>query len=251
MERLEKLKISKASRLIVNPPEVILVFDNYRGPGKEGLSQKTMNVRAAVAAHLYNYLASKNELFGTGKPQVVSFAGEHEPDDLPGSENVAFYLEKFGISKKDIVTRRNTITTTTDLMELCAYMRANNFESAAIVTTDDHVSRTKAEIKNHFGRTSHYGRGLEFFVVSPSSEILKFHPRSEHYYPYIKIHGAVRQGKTGELSGGLTEKIATGIAKIPVRPVRIWIQKNAEARTHAHIPVELQRIQKASQRLST
>lgn len=249
MERERQRKLAEIETFAKTPPEVILVFDNYRGRGLEELVAQTMGVRAAIAALIYHSNLYSNQK----KPFVCSFAGEHEEGGVAGSERVANHLGDFGVSSVDIVTRRNTITTTTDLMQLHAFMIANGLKTAAIVTTDDHVQRTKTEIENHFRRWRKHRQKPKIYVLSPSSEItnsLNYRYDGFDNYKAMRFNFAINVGRTSELDGGLTEKIATAIAKIPVRSLRVPIQKRAEQKSHPHTPVELQRIRKASQRFA-
>jgi len=64
-----------------------------------------------------------------------------------------------------------------------------------------------------------------------------------------KIGEAINLGNTTKLDGGLTEKIATGIASIPIRKLRRIIQKTAESKSHPHTPVELEKILKSAEKL--
>lgn len=249
MER-ERPISAEIETFVENPPEVILVFDNYRGSKLEALADKTMGVRAAIAELIYHSPLYSNRK----KPIICSFAGEHEEGGVAGSQRVARYLDRFGVAEEDIVTRRNTITTTTDLMQLHAFMIANGLKTAAIVTTDDHVHRTKAEIENHFGRGRKHGEKPQIYVVSPSSDVAislyAFYDGLEDTIQPTRQQYTYDSSSIKELDGGLTEKIATAIAKIPIRSFRIPIQRWAEQKSHPHIPAELQRIQKASQGLA-
>lgn len=246
MERVKQLNPDSIETFVRTPPQVILVFDNYRGPKLEDVANKTMNVRAAIAALVYySTLYLHRE-----KPLFCSFAGEHEEGGVAGSQRVASYLADFGIANENIVTRKNTITTTTDLMQLHSFMIANDLQTAAIVTTDDHVQRTKAEIENHFGKGRRHGKKPNIYVLAPSSEItrsLGAYFNGFNSDIYLSIQEAISLGRSGELSGGLTEKIATAITRIPIRHLRISIQRTAEQKSHPHTPTDLQRIQKAAQ----
>lgn len=248
MERDKRPKLGEIESFVKTPPEVILVFDNYRGPKLEEVADKTMSVRAAIAALVYHSTPYLNRI----RPVICSFAGEHEEGGVAGSQRVANHLTDFGIPSENIVTRKNTITTTTDLMQLHSFMVANGLETVAIVTTDDHVQRTKAEIENHFGKGRRHGKKANFYVLSPSSEITRnLGSYFNGYNPtmYFRIQKAISLGRTRDLSGGLTEKIATAIARIPIRSLRMSIQRKAEDKSHPHTPVDLKRIQNASQRL--
>ena len=254
MERERRQKPSEIESFTKSPPELILVFDNYRGRNLESIAAKTMEIRAAIAALVYH----SNLYSNRKKPIVCSFAGEHEEGIVAGSQKVADHLKNFGIPSEDIVTRSNTNTTTTDLMQLHAFMIAHDLKTAAIVTTDDHVERTKVEIENHFGRGRPHGKRPQIYVWGPSSEITDALNSCFDDFDNYKALGLrfvinagrmQERGSMKELSGGLTEKIATAIARIPVRSLRVRIQKVAEQKTHPHTPVKLQRIQRISQKM--
>lgn len=251
MERKSTHESAEIISFAVNPPEVILVFDNYRGKDLKSdcLANRTMAIRAAVAASVYHSF-----LYGdNNRPIVCSFAGEHEGGDIAGSQKVAAYLRNFKIPADKISLRKNTITTTTDLMQLHAFMAARGFKKAAIVTTDDNVSRTKLEIDNHFRRGKKHRIKPDIYVISPSSEIVKW---MKDVYPNVASNFSDELvkyrlvGSLQDLNGGLTEKIAIGIARIPFRPLRLPIQRLAENASHSHTPVELVRVQRASKRLA-
>ena len=254
MEREKEKKLTEFETFVKSPPEVILVFDNYRGPNLGSVAFFTMETRAAVAALVYHSRFYSGRNFpGLTPPIVCSFAGEHEEKGEAGSQKVAEHLGKFGISYKDIVTRKNTVTTTTDLMQLHAFMTARDLKTAAIVTTDDHVLRTKIEIENHFGRGRHHGKKPNFYVLSPSSEITKELASYFGGYSsiiYSRIQDAINRGRTNALSGGFYEKLATAIALIPVRRLRVPFQRFAEQKSHPHTPVGLERIAKVAEKLS-
>lgn len=207
-----------------------------------------MFARSAIAALVYH----SNLYSERKKPIVCSFAGEHEEGMVAGSQKVADHLKNFGIPSEDIVTRTNTVTTTTDLMQLHAFMLVRDLKTAAIVTTDDHVLRTKAEIGNHFRRGRRHGERPKIYVLSPSSGITRSlidcFDGFKNYVPAGLI-SPISVGKDKELRGGFKEKFATAIALIPVRAIRMPIQRFAEQKSHPHTPVDLERIMKAAKRL--
>ncbi len=249
MERKGQPKLLETESFVNTPPEVILVFDNYRGSTLEALADKTMEVRAAIAALVYH----SNLYTKRKKPFVCSFAGEHEEGQIAGSQKVAEHLKNFGIASQDVISRRNTITTTTDLMQLHAFMIANGLKTAAIITTDDHVKRTKVEIQNHFGRVKRQRERPKIYVLSPSSEITEsLHYRYDGFdnYKSMRFAFVINAGRTKELDSGFAEKVAMAIARIPIRSLRMPIQRSVEQKSHPHTPVALQRIQKAAQRFA-
>jgi len=233
--------------LFSNPPQLILVFDNYRGPKLKGVADKTMEVRVVVASIIYNSRLYQDD---SQRPIICCFAREHTPVDIPGSQKVARLLKKFGIPDHKIFTRKNTITTTTDLDQLHAAMISTRIKSAVIVTTDDHVKRTKLEIENHFGRGRKHGKKPLIHVMSPSSAVLDkiWLPDRFDDQQRAQIAELSSLGMTKELDGGFTEKIATAVAFIPIRNIRLIIQKRAERTSHPHTPNDLARIQRAAKR---
>lgn len=244
MERGSKRKFKELETFLLNPPEVILTFDNYRGRDEksEDLAYKTMRVRAAVAATVF-HSPIYDEI---DEPFMCSFAGEHFEGGRAGSKKVVDNLEDFLVPFDKLILRQNTITTNTDLMQLHALMSARNFRTAAIVTTDDHVARTKLEIGNHFRRGEKHKNKPLLYVLSPSSHIVDWlqHNTENNQFVSDEIEPWLQLGRTKLLGGGPTETIATSIARIPFRSLRLPIQKLAERVNHSHTPVKLARIQK-------
>lgn len=235
--------------LFNNPPQLILVFDNYRSHELWEIAEKTMQVRAAIATIIFNSGLYRED---ADRPLVCCFAGEHEPSAIAGSQKVAHYLRQFGIPENKILTRKNTITTTTDLIQLHATMISRALDSVVIVTTDDHAKRTQLEIKNHFGKARRHRKNPQIDVISPSSPVLDKLWAPDHFSPRqtTQIAGLIALGKTDTLNGGITERIATIVSSIPFYGLRATVQKRAEQASHPHIPNDLARIQRVAKRLS-
>ncbi len=219
-----------------DPPQLILVFDNYRGPNRKqrDLAFRTMYVRAELAAKIYKaYLYKKNE-----RPIICSFAGEHIDNSPPGSDTVSYILrEAFGIPQESIVTRKKTITTRTDIQELHAFIIGHQINGpVAIVTTDNHVQRTAQEWINHFKKKGSNARIPKLYIISPSCNIPNI---AKSQYP-----------PTTGLNHGFSEKIAFGLATIPSDGLRNFLQEQIEAITHPYTPPQLARIQKAARAMN-
>ena len=232
----------ETENFIKNPPQIILVFDNYRGPQKEDVAQTTMQVRAAIAALIYHSQIYSDE----NRPLVCSFSGKHEPYQKPGSDRIAHYLRGFGIPQEKILTRTNTITTTTDLMQLHVLTNAHGLQNAAIITTNDHMARTKREIENHFNRKRNHGKSLNIEVISPSSKTLDLLQLPDNLGANltIEIETSVELGRIKQLDGGLMERLATVVSYISEHRIRIAIQQKAQQIIYPYIPDDLSRIYK-------
>lgn len=241
---------SEVETFLRNPPQLVLVFDNYRGPQKENIAQTTMQVRAAVAASIFH-----SDLYREAeRPLICSFAGNHLPYEKPGSEKVAFYLGVYDIPDDKIITRTNTITTITDIMQFHVLSNKRGLENIAIITTDDHVRRTRQEIKNHFARKKKHGKIPFISVISPSSKILDELKFPDNLDPDLKrqIETAIAIGKTDELDGGIVEKLATLVSYTPDIPkynARFAIQQVAQRIIYPYTPEEIARIYKLTERL--
>ncbi len=232
-----------AEGLLDNPPKLILVFDNYRGPKpiQKELAEQTMAVRAFVAALIYHSTLYESD---TERPTVCSFAGEHEPGAVPGSEEVRNHLLTFEIPPDKITTRQTTITTTTDMMQLHSLSKELRIKGPmAIVTTDDHVKRTEQELVNHFSSHRDKTNVPQIYIVGPSSKEL-----SQLEIPNFlndssrgEIMTIVRSGR---LDHGLVEKIAYLISANPA--LRRYVQPLAERLSHPYTPPKLDRITKIS-----
>lgn len=231
-----------------NVPKLILVFDNYRGPKGEKIAEETMEVRSAVAALIYHSQLYKDH---SQRPIICSFAAEHEPYGIPGSEKVSYYLTKFAVPDDKILTRRNTITTITDMYQLHSVMHSRGINNAVIVTTNDHVTRTELEVENHFGRGRKHGKMPSIKVASPFSEFLSV----------LQITGTVDEntkerimervgfGQTKLLDGGIMERLAGAVSWIPHRDLRILLQNLSTRVVYPYTPVELERIYKGAKRM--
>ena len=231
------ISTESTERILNNPPQLILVFDDWRGEGEEAniLAQKTMSVRAGLAASIFHSTLYQSQ---TERPLIACFAGTHKSSDQqdpvgsqPSALKVSAALAEYNIPPGKIITRENTITTTTDLQQLCAFARAYDINNIAIVTTDDHVTRTKLEIRNHFANHSWQPN---ITIISPSSSVLNNlrYPKEVDINIRSSIDIAIGIGKRGELDHGWKEDVATVIAWIPIRCLRIPIQSCFENRTH-------------------
>jgi len=242
---------TQAERIRSNPPQLILVFDNWRGsknrtPHTKALEDLTMDTRAAVTARFFHSDLYPDSDF---HPIICCFAGKHTPHGIAGSTRVAAILiETFDIPVQKIYLKENTITTTTDLIQLHATLMANSISSTLIVTTDDHVKRTRLEVRNHFSRKGRKNKAVQIEVVSPSSSILDELTFASYLADQTKldIFNAIMEGRSNDLNGGLNETLATIIAGISVRWARKKVQGWAERRTHEYTPAELARIQSAA-----
>ncbi len=254
-----------AKGLIQDPPVVILCFDNYRGESPEAQNKVFLTTveRSEIAATINR----SKDLYPEGnRPKIVCFAGEHKPGAIPGSQIVKAALLKLGTEEGDIETRTTTISTTTDITQLHSYIKENHItRPVAIVTSNDHVQRTEQEIINHFkkhipSRFKRFIRMLQgkhaqkilelpkIYVVSNSSpELNQLSIPAETINSDLFLrhgHAAKAASLDGTLSGGLTEKTATSLSKIPSWLQRDFIQKIAEAANHQHTPKALRRIKR-------
>lgn len=237
MEIQQPVELQKSvESFISNPPGLILVFDNFRGvsPEKRSIAETTMHLRSQIASLVYFSDCYTDE----NRPFLCCFAGEHEKDGPAGSERVKEHLLSFGVPEEKIVTSQTTITTRTDITKLHSVAKARHIDGPlAIVTTDDHVDRTKQEVSNHF--SYHLKKhGLNYpvpriYVLSPKSEELRG----------LTIEGRTHDEITQQvnLDHGLGEKLATLLAKYPY--LRIF-QPLAEKTTHPYTPIRLQKIEK-------
>ena len=133
--------------LFSNPPGLILVFDNYRGstPERQQIAESTMAVRALLASYIYH-----SDLYsGRERPTLCCFAGEHQEGGESGSEKVKEWLTLCGVPEEKIITRQTTIITRTDITQLHSLAKEKQITSPlAIVTTNDHLTRTQQEVKS-------------------------------------------------------------------------------------------------------
>lgn len=255
-------EITKNKESIIDkPPQIILVFD-YESTGEENTAKRlkaqltgdvsgsigeevasnVMDLRAAVAALIYHSSLYDDE----HRPTVCCFAGAHKPGGTTGSAAVKEHLKKFGIKDEDIVTRENTITTKFDIMELFAYMFANEKSVAAIVTTDGHIARVKQEIKNNKARKDKY----TFYVIGPSSNELTQLPYSPERKQEMKNRlQEIETLKEKDPGGGLTELVAYILSVLSANSwVRRNIQEAAEEASHPYFPPPLERLMKGTKR---
>ena len=228
---------SSKENILANPPGLILVFDNYRGPSPEQqeLALATMRLRAEIAALIY-----KSDLYSDDqRPDICCFAGEHRQGEPPGSRRVKSLLLELGIPEGKITTRETTITTRWDMIALHSLEKSKKDpRPLAIVTTDDHVPRTWEELKNHFNRhRATHGKRYQvptLFVISPASkELDQLNVQGE---PQLEMISKLR-AQSPLLDHGLPEKAAYIIStKLrPILPV-------AEKLTHPYTPPRLERI---------
>lgn len=249
---LMNTELTHEESILTNPPQLILVFDNWRGDrAKERiLAAKTMVVRAALAAKLVHSTIYQNT---ADMPFVACFAGEHMPQDTPGSQKVAWELKAFKIPENKIKTRANTITTNTDLLALHAYARAHGLTNIAIATTPDHVKRTQLEVNNHFQKRNRQDKNeIKIEVISPLSSFLGHLEYRDDLDPktQAEIEHWITIGTSGELDGNrLQETVATIVAEIPNRYIRRGIQKRLETLGHKHTPQDLERIQRVARKV--
>lgn len=238
----------QTENILRNPPQLILVFDNFRGPTRKTLEILTMSTRAAIAALIYHSNLYQNESL---RPTIGCFAGKHTPDGIPGSDIVASQLQRYAVPPEKIYTKQNTITTVYDLLQLHTTIQARNIQSVLIVTTNDHLKRTVIEVRNHFLRRGKNIKMPQIEVIGSSSEILQKIPIPAHLDERTKrqMFSAIERGKTSLLDSKFQEVTATLIASIPNRMLRRIIQSFAEAKTHRHTPPDLVRIQKAAKRM--
>ena len=248
VEQLKTFEFStQTENILRNPPQLILVFDNYR-KGNSILEIATMRTRAAIAAHIYH-----SDLYPTDeiRPTICCFAGKHTADSVPGSTRVALLLYQYDIPSSKIYTKENTFSTTTDLMQLQATIQAQRAESSIIVTTDDDVRRTKMAVNNHFARRGRNRKQYQIEVVGPSADIVNKICMSRDIDTQTRqsIRDAILLGKSDYLNGGVGETLATILAAIPLRLLRKRIQGCAEARTHKYTPPDLARIRFKAKRM--
>lgn len=220
-----------------SPPQIIYVFDNYRGedPVSKELAQQTMETRAALAALLYHsglYWQDQE------RPYVASFAGEHQPSQEAGSHQVAGYLEHFGVPRERIILRTDTITTNSDMMSLHYVIKKERFTSVALATTDDHVVGAALEWINHFHdhKTKHKIPNMN--IVSPSR--LKITPLFtdplERLGTGNELLAEIDWGTTDLLRGKFSESTGPDIIRRLPKPIRKHLQPFLERMTHGHIP---------------
>jgi len=137
------------------------------------------------------------------------------------------------------------------MYQLHSVMHSRSIDKAVIVTTDDHVKRTELEVENHFGRGRRHGKMPTIKVVSPSSEFLSVFQFTSIVEESIKekIKERVGFGQTNILDGGMMEKLATAVAWIPPRDLRIFLQNLSTRAVYPYTPVELERIYKGAKRM--
>lgn len=227
-----------------NPPEIILVFDNYRGEdaSQKMLADKTMGARTAVAAKIFH-----SDIYeGRERPKICCFAGEHIKNGPAGSTLVANYLRGFGIPPSKIITRQNTFTTITDYLQLHSYMNKYAKDGpVAVVTTDDHINRATCEWLNHFQRKSHKNQKAPqtYFIGSSSPELADLSVRNMDLSLLTKIQNGIRLGKDRDINHGPLERLALILAKQPAF-IRRVMEPIARRPNHPHMPEQLKRIQK-------
>ena len=248
---------SEAQELLAHPPQLILVFDNWRGESEKAkeLTRLTIRTRALVAATIYFSPLYQNRQ----RPEITCFAGEHTPNSLPGSMAVHKELIRLTIPVDNIVLRTNTVTTRSDILELLAYAHAQGYESVGIVTTDDHRVRTMQEWQNHFSDFAKKKRKIKrgqifrprLYVFSRrSTETQQVRDSYVHRTepPPRQLMQAFIEIFPHKLDGGITEMIAIILANIPIRNWRLFLQNIAEKR---YIPKQLARIKNAAAAIAT
>lgn len=246
---MEKLTLTprEASKttegLLENPPQTILVFD-YQGAEK---AYEIMRLRAAVAASIYH-----SKLYPEGnRPRICCFAGAHKAGDKSGSAAVKEHLLACGIDPQDIFTDESTITTTTDITRLHAYMKVHHLEPAAIITTQWHIPRTEQELVNHFNAHRHHPQMPKIYIVGPfSGELTKLEYTEDKQEQADKLKQEIERFKTAVPSGGMTEEIAYLLSVSPS-----WLRRNlqplAEFITHPYTPSQLKHIIKIYKKVFT
>ena len=247
----------EARELVDHPPQLILAFDCWRSKSQrsQDLAKLTMQARSTLATAIYFSPLYRDR----PKPKIACFAGAHLPFEKPGSCRVAEYLEKFGIPKENIILRSNTVTTRTDILELLAYAHTQGYDSVAIVTSDNHRVRTWQEWQNHFSDFLKKKRRVErgpiyrprLYVFNPTSAetqkvlesyVEKMEPPTEQLVQDLKQ--GLAETDFDKFGGGFDETMATGLAHIPVRNLRLFLQNIAERR---YLPHKLARIQQAQE----
>lgn len=241
---------SQSERIFNNPPQLILVLDNWRGesPRNRYLAKETMFVRSCIAAGFYHSTLYQED----SRPKIACFAGAHLPQEQPGSQTVAKMLLDLGVSPDDLVLRQNTITTTTDILQLAAYAFAYDISNILIVTTDDHVKRVRTELRNHFFQGGRNKRRPTVEVLGPSAKVLNHlsAPNAPHSVRR-QINISIGIGKSNELNHGWQEIGALGLASLPNERIRIKLQSGAEKLTHPYTPRDLKRILKIAKKIKT
>ncbi len=226
-------KLETPENLFSNPPGLILVFDNYRGPSseKKQMAEETMMVRALLAAYIYH-----SDLYSNREgPTLCCFAGEHKKGGEAGSEKVKKWLKLCGVPEEKIITRQTTNTTRTDITQLHSLAKEHHItEPLAIITTDDHVKRTQQEIDNHF---SHHLKKHDpeykvpqTYVFNPSNERLN---RLNSLYTPEVIQQIEKYVEEHSLDHGFSETLARILSSHPWLRV---LQPLAEKITHPHTP---------------
>lgn len=205
-----------AEGLIENPPQLILVFDNFRGRGKtkEDSAYETMELRASIAAFLYYSDLYQDD---SQRPVICCLANKHLPNDKPGSEKIRQLLVTYGVPENKIIARSLTITTKTDISAQHALARELHIEGpTAIVTSIDHVARTEQEIVNHYLAHNSQTPIPKIYVISATTQELQaidFFPNNQLPLSRRKqLDEIIDKELTGRLSHGPAEKIAYHLA---------------------------------------
>lgn len=250
MERLSPRPEGKTTRGILDdPPQVILIFDNYRGQSQAARrkAELTMLERCITAMTISRARTLYTE---SSRPKFVCFAGEHTKDSQPGSLTIEETLLKLGATEDEIETRKTTITTTTDITQLHSYIKENRIsEPVAIVTSADHVERTEQEAVNHFNQHNSPQHPIPKIYVasSASQEVAGLRLPTEVINSSFfsdNVNALAETQQDGSLKGGRTENIARSISQIKGPRKRKIIQELAEFLNHQHTPITLRRIKR-------
>ncbi len=227
---------------------LIYTFDCWLGPTEKDkqAAKEIMEERCAVAAK--KYFSAEYET-DSQRPAIACFAGEHENEDLPGSQRIQEILIGLGVPEEKIVTGANTITTVYDLAAMHAFSSAYGIEETTIVTSNFHKRRTRKEVANHFNRPGRKKHRPTIEILTPSSRSLNqlaFAPDMSMSLQ-IQIEGLIHRGQQRKIVP--QEIAATAIAYIPNRKLRRYIQDPIERKTHAHTPRQLARIENLTARM--
>lgn len=236
----ERPKIPE-STFIDNPPDTLLVFDNWRGtkPQQQELAWQTMRTRAEMAAMVYNSDLYKTE---EERPVIYCFAGYHQEGFSSGSASVKNILLGMGIPEEKIVAQDLTNTTRWDITKLHSEMTRRKLETALILTTDDHVPRTRTAIRNHFARHCRtHGPAYpipDIFVAGPSNP----------EWDQLVINGenpadqiARLRKQSPRLDHGFGEKVAGFLTEHESLESILTVIENL---THPHTPKKLEKYKK-------
>lgn len=249
MERLSPRQEGRTARGILNdPPQVVLIFDNYRGQSQAARrkAELTMLERCITAMTISRARTLYTE---SSRPKLVCFAGEHTKNSQPGSLTIKETLLKLGATEEEIETRKTTITTTTDITQLHSYIKEKCISGpVAIVTSADHIERTEQEAVNHFNRHSSQHPVPKIYVASSASqEVTGLRLPTEVINSSFfsdNVNALTEAQQDGSLKGGRTENVARSISQIKGPLKRKIIQDLAEFLNHQHTPTTLRRIKR-------